>query len=51
MARRQRLGVITQVALKLRPLPKTARTLVTREGGIGLAARGNDVNAILRTLT
>ena len=33
------LGVITQVALKLRPLPKTTRTLVTREGGLGLAAR------------
>ena len=33
------LGVITQVALKLRPLPKTARTLMTREGGLGLAAR------------
>jgi glycolate oxidase FAD binding subunit len=33
------LGVITQVALKLRPLPKATRTLVTREGGIGLAAR------------
>ena len=33
------LGVITQVALKVRPLPKTARTLVTREGGSELAAR------------
>jgi glycolate oxidase FAD binding subunit len=33
------LGVITQVALKVRPLPKVARTLVTREGGIVLAAR------------
>jgi glycolate oxidase FAD binding subunit len=33
------LGVITQVALKVRPLPKAARTLVTREGGIELAAR------------
>jgi glycolate oxidase FAD binding subunit len=33
------LGVITQVALKLRPLPKVARTLVTREGGIALAGR------------
>jgi glycolate dehydrogenase FAD-binding subunit len=33
------LGVITQVALKLRPLPKAARTLVTREGGLGLARR------------
>ena len=33
------LGVITQLALKVRPLPKVARTLVTREGGIELAAR------------
>jgi glycolate oxidase FAD binding subunit len=33
------LGVVTQVALKLRPLPKTARTLVTREAGLGLAQR------------
>lgn len=33
------LGVITQVALKVRPLPKLARTLVTREGGIELATR------------
>jgi glycolate oxidase FAD binding subunit len=33
------LGVITQVALKVRPLPKAAKTLVTREGGIELAAR------------
>jgi glycolate oxidase FAD binding subunit len=33
------LGVITQVALKLRPLPKMRRTLVTREGGLGLAER------------
>jgi glycolate oxidase FAD binding subunit len=33
------LGVITQIALKVRPLPKVARTLVTREGGIELAAR------------
>ena len=33
------LGVITQVALKVRPVPKVARTLVTREGGIDLAAR------------
>ncbi|HEX3298891.1 MAG TPA: FAD-binding protein [Actinomycetota bacterium] len=33
------LGVITQVALKVRPLPKVARTLVTREGGIDLASR------------
>jgi glycolate oxidase FAD binding subunit len=30
------LGVITQVALKLRPLPKVARTLVTNEGGLEL---------------
>jgi glycolate oxidase FAD binding subunit len=33
------LGVITQVALKVRPLPKAAKTLVTREGGVDLAAR------------
>jgi glycolate oxidase FAD binding subunit len=33
------LGVITQVALKVRPLPKATRTLVTREGGLELAAR------------
>jgi glycolate oxidase FAD binding subunit len=33
------LGVITQVALKLRPLPKVAQTLVTREGGIELGER------------
>ena len=33
------LGVITQVALKLRPLPKATRTLVTREVGLGLARR------------
>jgi len=33
------LGVVTQVALKVHPLPKTARTLVTREGGIELASR------------
>lgn len=33
------LAVITQVALKVRPLPKAAKTLVTREGGIELAAR------------
>jgi glycolate oxidase FAD binding subunit len=33
------LGVITQVALKVRPLPKLARTLVTREGGLDLAER------------
>lgn len=31
------LGVITQVALKLRPLPKRRMTLVTREGGLELA--------------
>ena len=30
------LGVITQVALKVRPLPKVARTLVTNEGGLEL---------------
>ena len=33
------LGVITQIALKVRPMPTVARTLVTREGGIELAAR------------
>jgi glycolate dehydrogenase FAD-binding subunit len=33
------LGVIVQVALKVRPLPKAKRTLVTREGGIELATR------------
>ena len=30
------LGVIVQVALKVRPLPKMTRTLVTHEGGIEL---------------
>ena len=30
------LGVITQVALKVRPLPKAARTLVTADGGVEL---------------
>jgi glycolate oxidase FAD binding subunit len=33
------LGVITQVALKVRPLPKAAVTLVTSEGGLELGAR------------
>jgi glycolate oxidase FAD binding subunit len=33
------LGVITQVALKVRPLPKAAVTLVTREGGLRLGRR------------
>jgi glycolate dehydrogenase FAD-binding subunit len=33
------LGVIVQVALKIRPLPKATRTLVTREGGIELGSR------------
>jgi glycolate oxidase FAD binding subunit len=33
------LGVIAEVALKLRPLPKVTRTLVTHEGGLELAAR------------
>ena len=33
------LGVITQVALKVRPLPKAARTLVTADGGVELAHR------------
>ncbi len=33
------LGVITQVALKVRPLPKAARTLVTADGGVELGRR------------
>jgi glycolate oxidase FAD binding subunit len=33
------LGVIAQVALKVRPLPKATRTLVTREGGVDLGRR------------
>ena len=33
------LGAITQIALKVRPVPKVARTLVTREGGVELATR------------
>jgi glycolate dehydrogenase FAD-binding subunit len=33
------LGVIVQVALKIRPLPKATRTLVTRDGGIELGSR------------
>jgi glycolate oxidase FAD binding subunit len=33
------LGVITQVALKVRPLPKATRTLVTMEGGVELGLR------------
>jgi glycolate oxidase FAD binding subunit len=33
------LGVIVQVALKVRPLPKAARTLATREGGVDLGRR------------
>ena len=33
------LGVITQVALKVRPLPKAARTLVTSTGGVELGRR------------
>jgi glycolate oxidase FAD binding subunit len=33
------LGVIVQVALKVRPLPKATRTLATREGGIELGRR------------
>jgi len=33
------LGVITQVALKVRPLPKAARTLMTTDGGIELGRR------------
>jgi glycolate oxidase FAD binding subunit len=33
------LGVITQVALKVRPLPKVVRNLVSREGGLELGER------------
>jgi glycolate oxidase FAD binding subunit len=33
------LGVIVQVALKIRPLPKATRTLVTGDGGIELGSR------------
>jgi glycolate oxidase FAD binding subunit len=33
------LACITQVALKVRPLPKRRRTLVTLDGGIGLGRR------------
>ncbi len=33
------LGVITQLALKVRPLPKAAVTLITREGGLALGSR------------
>ena len=33
------LGVIVQVALKLRPLPKVRRTLVTHDGGLRLGRR------------
>jgi glycolate oxidase FAD binding subunit len=33
------LGVIAQVALKVRPLPKTTRTLVSSEGGVDLGRR------------
>ena len=33
------LGVIVQVALKVRPLPKATRTLVTDEGGVELGRR------------
>jgi glycolate oxidase FAD binding subunit len=33
------LGVIVQVALKVRPLPKASRTLVTEEGGVELGRR------------
>ncbi|MGE5226937.1 MAG: FAD-binding protein [Planctomycetaceae bacterium] len=37
------LGCICQVALKVRPLPKVARTLTTREGGLKLGAELLDV--------
>lgn len=33
------LGAITQIALKVRPVPEVARTLVTREGGVEFASR------------
>jgi glycolate oxidase FAD binding subunit len=33
------LGVIVQVALKVRPLPKATRTLVSNEGGVALGQR------------
>jgi glycolate oxidase FAD binding subunit len=33
------LGVIVQVALKVRPLPRATKTLATREGGIELGRR------------
>ena len=33
------LGVITQVALKVRPLPKAARTVVSADGGLELGRR------------
>lgn len=33
------LGVIVQVALKVRPLPKATRTLMTAEGGVELGER------------
>ena len=33
------LGTIVQIALKVRPLPKTARTLVINEGGLELGRR------------
>jgi glycolate oxidase FAD binding subunit len=33
------LGVITQVAIKVRPAPKVRRTLVAREGGLELGGR------------
>jgi len=36
------LGVLTQVALKVRPLPKATCSLVTQEGGLALARRLQD---------
>ncbi len=33
------LGVITQVAIKVRPAPKVRRSLVTRDGGLALGTR------------
>jgi FAD/FMN-containing dehydrogenase len=33
------LGVITRVALKVRPIPRVRRTIVTSDGGLALAVR------------
>ena len=37
------LGCVTRVAIKVRPLPKAVRTLVTHDGGLEVAARLLDV--------